>query len=229
MSAYLPFTIICDKCGSYLITTTTGDYKCSWCDRKEIWEEGEEMNLEDKIKEYLNVTIDDCEEIKMGLAHDIAEIAEKEWKERYVCVGDVVIGTRDKNIMKKLRKENADTNKALKALIISYDSLLKENADLKQQLKAIKYLSRDEVEKIIKEIIDDVIKAYTCCETYPQTGIGDRVTTICNFALPPRDRIKEIINDWIEEGKWKVVCYKNDWIYKLADEILNDKDSTTTK
>ena len=39
--AYLPFRIICDKCGGYLITTTTGAYKCPDCDRKEIWEEGE--------------------------------------------------------------------------------------------------------------------------------------------------------------------------------------------
>ena len=36
--AYLPFVIICE-CGEYLITTTTGDYKCPWCDRKDIWGE----------------------------------------------------------------------------------------------------------------------------------------------------------------------------------------------
>ncbi len=152
-------------------------------------------SLEDKIKEYLDTT---KKIFTNEQAHDIAEIAEKENAETFVTLGNVRIGTRTKNKISKLEKENAE---------------------LKQQLADIKYLDRDEVEKIIEEFI----KNTSGCSNSLLEDVEDlkhyesiAITAICNLAYDKNKIIKVL------SGYWPFYIPDHDK-EAIADEILNDK------
>ncbi len=99
---------------------------------------------------------------------------------------------------KQLEQENADTNKTLKALIISYDTLLKENVDLKQQLKAVKYLDYDTVLKIIDNALTYSIAA----------------DEIINLAIPNQ---KKLDREEVE----KIICNFKDRIVSVEETFNN--------
>ncbi len=184
---------------------------------------GKKLNsIEDKIYEYLcSLGYIFVESVynKKTVAHDIVEIVEKEYatnqgftdllkesadlKLQLADTSGRFEGEMDLNT--KIMKENAELKERFKSDECDLcNDLQDENEELKQQLEDIKYLNREEVEKIIKTEIDP-------CHNYV---IKDLVTAICNLAYS-KDKIIEdrmmarsrdgrlYIN--IDFGKWEEV------------------------
>ena len=113
--------------------------------------------LKDKIKEYLILEFED--EVSVGrvkdIAQDIADIAEKEIDDTFIE-------------MKEYEK-----------LLIEKAKISGELNNLKQQLSSIKYLNRDEVEKIFLKI-----------NCFDATSHMKAVEKILKLALPDKDRVE---------------------------------------
>ncbi len=167
------------------------------------------MNIEDKIKEYLD-NWHKTGRLKTNgeMAHDIAEIVEK----------DSIL----------LRMAVAALKAELNSLAELKDQLFRRNKRvevLEQQLDNVKHLNRAEVEKIIRKIlyiaesifyydeIDVIIK-----RIWNEVGedIKKEITTICNLAIP---RIKYLDRKNVIQI---LLSYRDRLIIKNKTPLLDD-------
>ena len=83
--------------------------------------------------------------------------------------------------IEQLEKENVGLNWELETVHKTMVNVLEENGNLKQQLSEIKYLNRQEVEKILWDVIhyDEVTELYIFDED-PEDNF---ITAICKLAL----------------------------------------------
>jgi len=133
----------------------------------------------------------------------------------------------------RLRKKNAELKDTIKFRDSSIQTLLetidliKEQRDkAEQQLVDIKYLDRDEIEKIFANSKLMYLNGVDYLTEFNKT-----IAAICNLAIKPisKDKIIEVLKNY----KYDLIYYPNgdatideDIFGQIADEILNSKTET---
>ena len=185
---------------------------------------GGRIIMEDKIREYFkrkNIQIMYVDIV----AHDIAEIAEKEMElERNYFTDLQKIKIEIEDEKNRLKGENTDLKEEIKHWQSSWDILTKENAKLKQQLKAVKMLNRDEVKEIINYIMNFYFGEEEGIKTKYVMSEEEGITAICNLAIPviDKDRIIEVLTNLENQVANVLVNFKINK-EQIANEILNNK------
>ncbi len=201
-------------------------------------------NLENKIYEYfcsLGYIFIESVYNKKTVAHDIAEICEKEWQDRIDCEKCNDLQDENTSLKQQLKavkyidretleemfiEHSADIGGVTGASLLTWDSPnFKAVMDelLSFAIPKVKTLDRDEVEKII----NPHRKSDILGEHYDLSA--NDITTICNLAYN-KDKIIEVLNEWIDfnvttsddekfESSSKQLMFS-----KIADEII-DKDN----
>jgi len=181
--------------------------------------------LEDKIKEYLyNLKFydyrlsEDLGTLKNKMAKDIAEIVEKEYEEKFnefIKVTDryekenTTINDVNNSLGDMVNEQTLEIEQ-LKQKVYKLEKALKIQSEImietREGIADIKYLNREEVEKII-------CKHICFCS---QEGVENCVTAICNLAIPiTKDRIFKVLGKYFN---YKYVDFE-----QIANEILKEE------
>lgn len=151
-------------------------------------------------------------------AHDIAEIAEKEYETQF----EIAEGMIEKlsNKVMQLEKEIIDLKERFKADECDLcNDLQDENEELKQQLADIKYLNREEVEKIIYELSSRNSYGNNEIENCDYDNL---VTAICNLATKPT--CTYLGNDKIEYYKEDINNHNNSYLKDAHNYRIKEKE-----
>lgn len=162
--------------------------------------------LEKKFRKYMSNRWGNYSYQSKIIAHDLAEIAEKENTELKDRLKNKIIGFREHReaymCLAKRRREYANH---LSVVLREKNKIIKE---LKKELADIKYLDGDEVEKIIRYYFSEF--RYASLKDMindKETAFIETTTAICSLAIPetPRNLTKE---ELAKEEKYEKKHYK---------------------